>query len=123
MFAMHNIKKGPDKINRSGSTTGLRPELKTELKEAVREVLVETLRDEREELFFDQEMSQPLMSAKCVARKLAVSLRTVEKVVALGELVPIWIEGQRRFHPDVVDAYIRSCDSKPPQIQNGRASR
>lgn len=53
--------------------------------------------------------TKPLMSVSDVARTLGVSKRTVETLVADEELRPLWIKGQRRFHPDAIDAYVREC--------------
>jgi len=50
---------------------------------------------------------KPLLSVNNLAKTLNVSKRTVEKIIADGEIRPIWIRGQRRFHPETVDAYIR----------------
>lgn len=43
-----------------------------------------------------------------VARHLQVSPRTVETLVAEGQLAPIWIRGQRRFTEEALDAYLRN---------------
>ena len=45
-----------------------------------------------------------------IARTLGISVRTVEKLVADGELPVLWIRGQRRVHPDALDAYLRRSD-------------
>ncbi|MBT8402097.1 MAG: helix-turn-helix domain-containing protein [Rhodothermia bacterium] len=49
-----------------------------------------------------------LMSVADVAKTLAVSVRTVETIIRNGELRPLWVRGQRRFHPDSIDAYLRT---------------
>ena len=84
----------------------LRPELQAHLTEAVR-------------LLAEQVSRKPLLSVKDLARTLGVSPRTVENIVAAGKLRPLWIEGQRRFHPDAVDAYLRACE-KPPRSRKRR---
>ena len=53
---------------------------------------------------------RPLLSVKDVAKTLNISTRSVETLIAQSKLRPLWIKGQRRFHPDVVAAYIRSCE-------------
>ena len=55
---------------------------------------------------------KPLLSVPDVARTLQVSERTVEKLIALGKLRPLWIGGQRRFHPDTIAAYMRSAENQ-----------
>ena len=52
---------------------------------------------------------KPLMSVKDVAKTLGVSPRTVETLIGDKELRPIWVKGQRRFHPDTVAAYVDAC--------------
>lgn len=49
-----------------------------------------------------------LLDATEVAATLNVSLRTVEQLIAEGDLVPVWIRRARRFTPEQVEAYIRS---------------
>lgn len=50
----------------------------------------------------------PLLTKAGVARYLSVSIRTVDTLVAEGELVPIKIRAARRFTKDAVDRYIHS---------------
>lgn len=52
-----------------------------------------------------------LWSIKDVARRLGISLRTAENLVRAGDISPISIRGGkiRRFDPEAVEAYIRSC--------------
>ena len=33
--------------------------------------------------------------------------------IAAGKIKPLWIQGQRRFHPDNVMAYLRTCEKQP----------
>ena len=61
---------------------------------------------------------KPLMHVKDVARTLGVSERTVETLIATGNLQPLWIKGQRRFHPGAVDAFI--CASERKSRHRGR---
>jgi len=50
---------------------------------------------------------EPLADIQDVASCLGVSVRTVETLIAEGDLVPIWVRGQRRFTSDAIEAYIR----------------
>ena len=50
----------------------------------------------------------PLMDVEAVAQRLNVSKRTVETLIAEGQLNPIWVRGQRRFTRKAIDAYIRN---------------
>ena len=59
----------------------------------------------------------PLLDVGGVARRLSVSVRTVEKIIASGDLAPIWVEGSRRFEREAVEAYIRR------RVRVGRARR
>ncbi|GAB5520380.1 MAG: hypothetical protein RhofKO_26310 [Rhodothermales bacterium] len=49
-----------------------------------------------------------LLDLKGVAHWLSVSQRTVEKLVASGELRPIRIRRSRRFDRSTIDAYLRA---------------
>ena len=49
-----------------------------------------------------------LVTVKDVAKALAVSVRSVEELIASRELTPIWIRGARRFDPRAIQAFIRS---------------
>ena len=48
-----------------------------------------------------------LLSVSEVADRLSVSEDTVEREIADGRLVPVWVRRQRRFDPRAVDAYVR----------------
>ena len=54
---------------------------------------------------------RPLMAIADVARVLNVSTRTVETLLAEGQL-PRYVKvgRQRRWHPDAIDAYIRGLN-------------
>lgn len=60
---------------------------------------------------------EPLLDVGGVARRLSVSVRTVEKIIASGDLAPIWVEGSRQFDREAVEAYIRR------RVRVGRARR
>lgn len=88
----------------------------------LKEELAEIVRTQNE-LLLNQHMAlKPLMSVSDVAATLTVSERTVEKLIVQGKLRPLWIKGQRRFHPDVVTAYIRSCEKKPRRTRTQQRS-
>lgn len=76
-------------------------ELIAAIKEAIREEIADLTRAPSPE--------PVLLSVDDVANHLQVSRRTVEKIIAGGDLQPLWIRGQRRFHPKVIDAYLRRC--------------
>ncbi len=74
--------------------------------------LIQAFRDESKKLLEEQRQMETLLSIDEVADILGVSKRTVEDIVASGRLKPIWVKGQRRFHPDTVDAYLRRQSQK-----------
>lgn len=53
------------------------------------------------------EASEPLMKLDEVARYLSVSRRSVEQIIADGELVPLYVRKSRRFTRAAVEAYLR----------------
>ena len=55
---------------------------------------------------------KPLLSVRDTAKTLSVSERTVEKLIAQKKIRVLWIEGQRRVHPDALEAYMRQCEPK-----------
>jgi excisionase family DNA binding protein len=55
----------------------------------------------------EKDTPDPLWSIGDVATRLDVSKRTVEKMIDAGEITPIWVREQRRFEPEVIDAYLR----------------
>lgn len=69
----------------------------------------ETIRDELSDWLRRSREPPPLLSVEGVARRLSVSVRTVESLIAEGEIAPVWVRGQRRFTVEAVDAFIRSC--------------
>ena len=54
----------------------------------------------------------PLMTVEDVAAYLNVSKRSVEQLVAEGDLNPIYVRSVRRFSKSGVDAYLRRCVSR-----------
>lgn len=55
----------------------------------------------------------PLWTIKDVATRLNVSKRTVETIIDEGKITPTWVRGQRRFEPEVVEAYLRRNVDRP----------
>lgn len=88
------------------------------LQVALREHISETIDLHGRKLLEEHITLKPLLSVSDLARTLKVSLRTVETLIAAGKLRPLWIRGVRRFHPDAVDAYLRSCEKR-----RGRAKK
>jgi|GEM_PF-5011931 len=77
------------------------------LKDHLESLIRETVRAENETLLSRHSGLKPLLSIKDVAKTLNCSVRTVETCIAEGAIKPLWIKGQRRFHPDTIAAYIR----------------
>lgn len=72
-------------------------------------MIQEVVQTENKKLLDKHTALKPLLSPLDVARALSVSKRTVETMVAAEELpAPLWVKGQRRWHPDVIVAYMRS---------------
>ena len=102
---------GPD-----GSTNGGRRSSPSERAIfALMEALIERLNRLIEALAGQAPAPRPLLDKKAVARLLAVSVRTVDTIVAEGGLTPVKVRGQIRFTPESVDAYVRSGASGKPR--------
>lgn len=82
------------------------------LKDAFFQRIAQLIRKENTELLEEHLSMKPLLSVEDLADTLGVSKRTVETIIAEGKLSPIWVRGQRRFHPDAVDAYLRRRSQK-----------
>ena len=104
-FHTHSEAVPPDVLAAKVATL-LRPELAAQIGETVRGLY--------ELLLAEHAAQKQLLSVADLAKTLNVSRRTVENIIAAGKIRPLWIEGQRRFHPDMVDAYLRNCDRRPP---------
>ena len=85
--------------------------------------IVEHVRALNSQLLHEHTTMKPLMSVDDVAKTLNVSPRTVEKLIGLGKLKPLWVKGQRRFHPDAVTAYLRTCEKQPRSRKRRRVQR
>ncbi len=74
--------------------------------------LAAVIEAQAELLFERHRATKPLLSVKDLAKTLGISQRKLETLIAAGELAPLWIGGQRRFHPDAIDAYLRQCERR-----------
>lgn len=74
--------------------------------EAVADQIVDRLLDEVDGVSSLQS-TEPLLELSDVAHYLQISDRTVETLIAEGQIEPIWIRGQRRFTIDAIEAYVR----------------
>lgn len=77
-----------------------------DLAEAVADRIVDRLLDEIDGVSSPQS-SETLLDLSDVAHYLQVSDRTVETLIAEGQIEPIWVRGQRRFTIDAIEAYVR----------------
>jgi excisionase family DNA binding protein len=78
-----------------------------ELLTRIENILREVLRDELAAWRAQLQEPRPLLDAAAVARQLNVSVRTVERLIAEGEIVPIRIGSSRRFTPESIEAFLR----------------
>jgi len=101
-----------DVANAGGPTS---PKMRKELRRALGEIV----RESNDRLLRQYESLKPLLSIQDVAKTLGVSKRTVEKIVSDGDLRPLWIRGQRRFHPDAINAFVRAQEKR--QTKQGGA--
>lgn len=76
------------------------------VQEAVRPLLNEALEPLRHALAHP---ADGLLTFAQAAAWLAVSARTLESIVADGDLVPLVVRGQRRFTRDQLNAYLHRC--------------
>lgn len=90
-----------------------------DLKDQLTAQVVDRVRAANEQLLQQHAALKPLMSVADVATSLKVGSRTVEKLIAQGKIRPLWIKGQRRFHPDAISKYLRLCE-KPPRSRKRR---
>lgn len=70
----------------------------------------EIIREENRALLERYAAMRPLLTLSDLARTLRLSERTTENRIKDGDIRPLWVGGVRRFHPDAVDAYLRSPD-------------
>jgi excisionase family DNA binding protein len=83
-------------------------DFRTQLLAEVQEVVTDAVRDALDA----RQHAPPLLTVEQVAERLNVSVRTVESLIADGELVPLRIRGARRFTDQTIDAFLRSCAGK-----------
>ena len=96
----------------SHSSFRIEESIPPDLRRQFDQIIREAVRVENEALLARHAELKPLMNVKDVARTLKCSVRTVETFIAEGELRPLWIKGQRRFHPDTIAAFIRAREVK-----------
>ncbi len=71
------------------------------------------IREVNQQLLNEHIALKSLLSIRDVARTLSISVRTLETLLAEGKLPsPIWVGGQRRWHPDTIAAFLRSRQTK-----------
>jgi len=63
-----------------------------------------------------------LLDVKAVARRLNISVRTVESLIAEGQLKPLRIGRKRLFTSEAVETYLRSCAGRKPRMRSRRAA-
>ena len=114
---MANEPKGESPGNLNTHSEAVPPDVLTAKLEALKADLKNELGDAfrlQAQLLLDEYTGlKPLLDIADVAKTLNVSPRTVENIIGRGKLRPLWIKGQRRFHPDTVAAYLRTCEKKP----------
>lgn len=108
--------------NSSGTPSDSRDlnEFATRVADAVKTVIESALDNIASQIGAANPEFRSLLTPKEVSQMLRISQRTLEKLIGTNKLRPIWVEGQRRFHPDTVNAYLRSC---MPKVQNTGYSR
>ncbi len=62
-----------------------------------------------------------LVDADAVADMLACSLRHIEHLTSMGELVPVYIGRARRYDVQAIKAYVKSLPHKPLRKRKGAA--
>ena len=124
---MANKPKGESSGNLNTHSEAVPPDVLTAKLEALKADLKNELGDAfrlQAQLLLDEYTGlKPLLDVADVAKTLNVSPRTVEKIIGLGKLRPLWIKGQRRFHPDVVMAYLRTCEKQPRSRKRRRVQQ
>ena len=93
----------------SGGTTNGKPSARPPLSDAALDAIAERLADRLATL---PSAPPPLLTSTEVADWLNVSERTVDNLVALGELIPVRVTPSgrgRRFERRGVEAFIRRC--------------
>lgn len=84
--------------------TALKDELQSYIDSQVEGAVEKALENVKEEW-----ASEPqLWSIQQAADYLNISARTLDTMIASGEIEPIWIKGQRRFDREAIFAYVRS---------------
>lgn len=106
----------------SPPSTDLATQVVSLLQSSLQEHISEAIDQHNRQLLEEHRAMKPLLCVGDVARTLQVSMRTVETLIAAGKLRPLWIRGVRRFHPDAIEAYLRSCEKKRRRTRKKRTS-
>ena len=98
-------------------------DIKQELASHLR-AISELIEGEGERLFALHEREKALLDISKVASRLDVSKRTVDTLLAKGDLPPpIWINSVRRWSPATIDAYILSRAGQKPRKGRRRVGK
>ena len=115
------------KVRKEGEENNARegfPPDSSALPEAVREamdarfaVLRAEMRDYLEAL---SGRPKPLLKIPDLATYFQKSDRSVERIIASGQLRPLWVGRERRFTSAAVEAYLKACARQGGPNANGR---
>lgn len=64
-----------------------------------------------------------LLTPEEVAKRLGVSVRTLNRRIEAKDLRPLWVGGQRRFSPQAVADYERACSKERRTRSRGAARK
>jgi excisionase family DNA binding protein len=98
--------------------TALTPDLRRAIADVVGEAVREALRGSNE-----QADASRLLDSRTVAQRLGVSARTLDRIVASGDLRPVRIGRRRFFHVETVDAFVRELGRRPAQTKRRSLKR
>ena len=83
---------------------GVAPEVQRQLVKELATAVSEAVEDAKLQ-------DKQLLTARDVATYLNLSLRTIETLIAEGQITPIRIRGSRRFAPEAIEKFLSSCKS------------
>ncbi len=98
--------------------TALTPDLRRAIADVVGEAVREALRGSSE-----TPDATKLLDSRTAADQLNVSLRTLDRIVASGDLRPVRIGRRRFFHVETVDAFVRELGRRPAQTKRRSLKR
>lgn len=96
----------------------LLPKIPPEFADAIADVVRKTVH----EILYSEESTKPeplFQTIEEFAADLNVSVRTIEREIAEGKIVPILIRGRRRFDPRLRSAYLRQIAKAPGRPTRG----